>query len=122
MKIQSVAHLVGSILRSKSSTAKFHKVSRPSADSLQLSSTPKVFKAVDEFLNLGKSSGDSVRNLAPEERDEFFKVIAKLIQNGVIGYEYLEVEGKKEKHFLANQIGNHRLRGAEQYDDKKYDT
>ncbi len=81
-------------------------------DSFELSSTPKVFDKINNFLNLGKSDRLDVSDLNSAEREEFLQMLSKLLQAGVVGYEMLEIDGKIEKHFIVNQIGNPRTKGA----------
>lgn len=81
-------------------------------DSFELSATPKVFDKINNFLNLGKSDRLDVSDLNSAEREEFLQMISKLLQAGVVGYEMLEIDGKIEKHFIVNQIGNPRTKGA----------
>lgn len=87
-------------------------------DSAEISNTAKAFKKIDGFLNLGKPRSFTLDELSPEEKDEFISMLSKLLQKGIIGYEELEVDGKKEKHFIVTQIGNQRIKGAKLYDDK----
>jgi hypothetical protein len=46
-------------------------------------------------------------------------MLAKLLKAGVVGYEVLEVNGKPEKHYIVNEIGDERIYGAKLY-KKKY--
>ncbi|MEW6653000.1 MAG: hypothetical protein AB1394_05960 [Bacteroidota bacterium] len=81
-------------------------------DSLEISNTARVYDKLDKFMNLGAGGRLELSELNSEEKKEFLKMLAELIKNGVIGYEVLEVNGKPEKHYLENQIGNERLKGA----------
>jgi len=87
-------------------------------DSLEISNTSKVFKKIDDFLNLGKPDRLSTEGMNKEEKDEFLKMLSILLKKGIVGYEVLEVDGKPEKHFIVNQIGNQRIYGAELYKNK----
>jgi hypothetical protein len=89
-------------------------------DSLEISNTSKVFKKIDDFLNLGKPDRLSTEGMSKEEKDEFLKMLSILLKKGIVGYEVLEVDGKPEKHFIVNQIGNQRIYGAELYKNKSY--
>ncbi len=89
-------------------------------DSLEISNTSKVFKKIDDFLNLGKPDRLSTDGMTKEEKDEFLKMLSILLKKGIVGYEVLEVDGKPEKHFIVNQIGNQRIYGAELYKNKSY--
>ncbi len=84
-------------------------------DTVELSNTSKVFARIDKFLNLGRSDRLEIDDLNEEEQKEFLKVLADLIKRGIVGYEILEVNGKPEKHYIVNQIGNERLYGAKLY-------
>ncbi len=87
-------------------------------DSINISNTSKVFKKIDDFFNLGKPNRLSTEGMSKEEKDEFLQVLAALLKEGIVGYEVLEVDGKPEKHFIVNQIGNERIRGAKLYKDR----
>jgi hypothetical protein len=93
------------------------KVYKP-ADSIEISNTSKAFAKVENFLNLGKRDRLDTGDLNEEEKKEFLKMLSKLLQEGIVGYEILEVNGKPEKHYIVNQIGDERLKGAKLY--KKY--
>lgn len=87
-------------------------------DSAEISNTAKSFRKIDSFLNLGKPRSFSLEELSPEEKEEFLSMLSSLLKKGIIGYEELEVDGKREKHFIVTQIGNERLKGARLYNDK----
>ncbi|OGV39586.1 MAG: hypothetical protein A2020_02660 [Lentisphaerae bacterium GWF2_45_14] len=78
-----------------------------------------VFQAVDDFLYLNKSDRlGSFFNLKGEGKEKFFQILAKLLKEGIIGYEKLELkDGTVEKHFIETEIGNRRLKGAKYYDE-----
>ncbi len=86
--------------------------------SIEISNTAKVYDKVDKFLNLGGKDRLEISGLNNEEKTEFIKMVSALINKGIVGYEVLEVNGKPEKHFLENQIGNERLKGAKTYNKK----
>lgn len=89
-------------------------------DSAEISNTAKVFDKLDKFLNLGRSNRLDIDDLNDKEKEEFLKMLSELIKRGVIGYEILEVNGKPEKHYIVNQIGNQRIYGAKLYKKKGY--
>ncbi len=91
----------------------------PSSDSIEISNTSKVFSKIDNFLNLGKPDRLDVGDLNEEEKKEFLKILSELLKRGIVGYEILEVNGKPEKHYIVNQLGNERIYGAKLY-KKKY--
>lgn len=90
-------------------------------DSQEISDTAKIFNKIDNFLNLGKEGKfnlSDIKDMPANDKKVFLKTLSSLIKNGIIGYEELEVNGKKEKHFIVNQIGNQRLKGAKLYKDR----
>jgi hypothetical protein len=98
-------------------TTKFEAVKK---DSVEISNTAKVFDNVDKFMNLSRLDRTDLRNMNSEEKKEFLKMTADLIQHGIIGYEVLEVNGKPEKHDITLQIGDERLYGAKLYKKNGY--
>lgn len=102
-------------------TELFHKVpekNKNQKDSFEFSSSNKLFDKVDNILNLGENRKLDLSDLNSEEKEQFFKILEKLFQNGIIGYEVLEVNGRPEKHFIENQIGDERLYGKKLYKRK----
>ena len=87
-------------------------------DTVQLSDTSKVFSKLDNFMNLGKRDRFNVSDLNDEEKKEFLKMLSELLKRGIVGYEVLEVNGKPEKHYIVNQIGDQRIYGAKLYKKK----
>lgn len=73
--------------------------------------TSKAYRKLDEFLNLGSSRDVNTDDLTPEERAIFLKMLSILLKHGVVGYHVYEVNGRQEKHFLVNTIGDSRLYG-----------
>lgn len=84
-------------------------------DSLEISDTSKVFSQVDKFLNLGDPDRLNLGKMSPSDKKEFIKVVADLAQRGIMGYEILKVNGEPEKHFIENEIGDSRIKGAKLY-------
>ena len=96
-------------------------VESANAVSVELSASSDVFSAVDNFFNLGGSSRfDSYNKLSPEDKKQFVKMVGELAKARYMGYEELIVENKVERHGIANQIGDRRLRNARIYDDSKH--
>ncbi|MGK9475662.1 hypothetical protein [Melioribacter sp. OK-6-Me] len=91
-----------------------------SPDSAEISNTARVFDKLDKFLNLGRKDRLDLSDLNAAEKEEFMKMLASLIKRGVVGYEILEINGKPEKHYIINQIGNERTYGAKLYKKKGY--
>ncbi len=87
-------------------------------DTIEISDTSRAFSKLNDFMNLGKSfSLSDINDMSPGEKEEFLKMLSTLLKEGVVGYEELEVNGQKEKHFIVNQIGDQRIYGAERYED-----
>lgn len=87
-------------------------------ESVNISASQDVFSAVDSFFNLGSSKRfDDFHNLSPEDKESFVKIVAELAKAGYMGYEELRVDNKVERHEIAHQMGDERLRGAKVYDD-----
>ncbi|AFN74118.1 hypothetical protein MROS_0877 [Melioribacter roseus P3M-2] len=91
-----------------------------STDSAEISNTARVFDKLDKFLNLGRKDRLDIGDLNEAEKEEFMKMLATLIKRGIVGYEVLEINGKPEKHYIVNQIGNERTYGARLYNKKGY--
>ncbi len=118
-------NLLSSILQSEQS--KSNKIglggsSGSKLDSLEISASGKAFKKIDDFLNLGKPDRLDTNDLNPAEKEEFLKMLSALLKKGIIGYEVLEVNGKPEKHYIVNQIGDERIKGAKLYKKDDYYT
>ncbi|KAF0142339.1 MAG: hypothetical protein FD122_693 [Stygiobacter sp.] len=94
--------------------------SETKSDSVEISNTAKVYDKVDKFLNLGDSDRLDIGELNEAERKEFLKMLSALIKKGIVGYEVLDVNGKPEKHFVDNQIGDKRLKGVKLYKKKDF--
>lgn len=80
---------------------------------LSKSSFAKVFNRVDNFLDFGTTKNLDFSNFDKEEMKSFLKVMSTLMKKGIVGYEYYEVNGKIEKHFMTTSLGNRRLYNAE---------
>ncbi len=87
-------------------------------DKLNLNFSSRALNKLDDFFNLGKPDRLDISDLSAADKKEFLKMLSKLLQKGIVGYEYLEVNGKKEKHFIVTQIGNERIKGAKLYKDR----
>jgi endo-1,4-beta-D-glucanase Y len=84
-------------------------------DTIEISNTSKAFAKIDNFLNLGRSDRLDTSDLNDSEKEEFVKMLAALMKKGVVGYEMIEVNGKPEKHYIVNEIGDQRLYGKKLY-------
>lgn len=60
---------------------------------------------VDQFLDLG-SGGLDLADLSKEELAEAFKMIAELIDRGIVGYEYRKINGAPHKIFIDVAMGS----------------
>lgn len=119
-------NLINSILQSEglksNKTTITDKTSQSKSDKIEISATGKAFKKIDDFLNLGKPDRLDTSDLNPAEKEEFLKILAALLKKGIVGYEILEVNGKPEKHYIVNQIGDERIKGAKLYKKDNYYT
>lgn len=90
------------------------------AVSVELSVSPDVFSAVDDFFNLGKSGRfDAFHGLSPADKEQFVKIVAELAKSGYVGYEELIVNKKVERHEVTTQIADRRAQHAKVYDNSK---
>ncbi len=103
------------ILSGSSRNPRTPKDPEATKDVLEISDTSKTFAGLDRFLNLGKPGRVDMDSLTPSDKEEFLGMLSELLKRGVVGYEVLEVNGRPEKHYIVNQIGDHRLRGAKIY-------
>ncbi len=79
---------------------------------------PKIFHRLGRFFDLGSTKNLNLSDMNAEETDIFFKSLAKLAKKGIIGWNYFEIDGQIEKHYITNQIGNNRL----SVEDIRYDS
>lgn len=88
-------------------------------DSIEISNTAKAFSNVDKFFNLGSDDRLDLDKMNQGEKEEFIKMTASLAKKGIMGYEELEVNHQKEKHFIETEIGDERIKGAKLYKDRE---
>ena len=69
----------------------------------------KVFKSVDDFLDLGKAKSFNPSELNEAEKEKYIQVIAKLMKKGIVGYHYYEKNGKVKKRFIETEIGDNSI-------------
>jgi len=81
-------------------------------DSAPIPNTSKAWRKLDQFLNLGSSKDLSLSDLTEQEKQQFLKMLSRLLSAGVVGYKIYEVNGKIEKHFEVVSLGDSRLRSA----------
>lgn len=85
----------------------------------QIPNTSKAFKKLDEFLNLGRTRDLSLSDLSDEEKEEFGKMLSTLVKHGIVGYTVYDVDGRPEKHYVLDELGNSRLKGRKVWDEKR---
>ncbi|MBI3118993.1 MAG: hypothetical protein HYZ00_09930 [Candidatus Hydrogenedentes bacterium] len=77
-----------------------------------------AFKAIDTFLDLGRSGQSrlaAVRELNAAEAPLFLRHLRELVRLGVVGTEVLEVDGEPRQAFVDTAYADPRLRNAPQY-------
>ncbi len=74
-----------------------------------ISYSNKVFNKIDRFLDLGSTFNIGMKDLSESEKEQFLKILVKLLKKGIVGYNYYEINGRVEKHFITASIGNRRL-------------
>lgn len=82
-----------------------------------------VMGFVDDVLDLsdGKSLMGALGDLSSEEADGALKTLAKLLQAGVVGYEYRKVNGQVQKVFIDVAMGSDLHRAPLARDDEGFD-
>jgi len=111
---------VSSILSEDFSGVKKVKKEKEQKDTIEISNTSKAFAKLDKFLNLGRPDRLDTTDLNDAEKKEFLKMLSTLLQKGIVGYEIIEVNGKPEKHYIVNEIGDERLYGKKLYNKPGY--
>lgn len=84
------------------------KAPRSAQDTATLASVfdrSDALNLVDQFLDLG-SGGLDLADLSKEELAEAFKMIAELIDRGIVGYEYRKINGAPHKVFIDVAMGS----------------
>lgn len=99
--------------KSEVATSEALSIAKTDLKDLQKNSFNKVFNIVDSFLDFGSTKNLDFSNFSKEEMNSFLKVMSSLMKKGIVGYEYYEVNGKIEKHFMTTSLGDRRLYGAE---------
>lgn len=110
---------LSSLLYPDSIQSKKDKNESAAKDSIEISNTAKAFSNVEKFLNLGSSDRLNFDKMNKGEKEEFIKMVAELAKKGIMGYEELEVNKQKEKHFIETEIGDQRIKGAKLYKDRE---
>ena len=68
----------------------------PSHQAAKATESGQAIQAIDDILDLTHGARDpigSFQNLSHEEQEQFLKMLARLLQHGIIGTETLEVDG-----------------------------
>lgn len=81
-------------------------------DPKPIPNTSKVWRKVDQFLNLGSTKDLSLSDLTEQEKNDFLKMLSRLLSAGVVSYQMYEINGKVEKHYSVVSLGDPRLRKA----------
>ncbi|MBM2816749.1 MAG: hypothetical protein HW421_3511 [Ignavibacteria bacterium] len=63
-----------------------------------------IYDRVDKFFDLGAKKDLSFSDMTETEKDEFLRIVAKMLRSGLVGYNYFEKNGKIEKHFIESQM------------------
>ncbi|MBT3602673.1 MAG: hypothetical protein HOE48_23320 [Candidatus Latescibacteria bacterium] len=82
-----------------------------------------VMGFLDDVLDLsdGKSLMGALGDLSPENVDGALKSFGKLLQAGVVGYEYRKVNGEVRKVFIDVGMGSDLHRAPLARDDERFD-
>jgi hypothetical protein len=119
--IACVGHTQANLLnqaleRAKSATEDITTLSQKNDDA-------SVMGFLDDVLDLsdGKSLMGALGDLSPNEADGALKALGKLLQAGVVGYEYRKVNGEVRKVFIDVTIGSDLHRAPLARDDEKFD-
>lgn len=78
----------------------------------------QAIDAVDVVLDLSSGARDLlgvVYGLPKESLEEFLKLSAALLEQGIVGTETLEVQGEPYKSFVSARMANSHLRDAPIY-------
>ncbi len=94
-------------------------LSIPSSQTDRFSSVHgRAFGAISEALDLSSGGRDPVENataLSGEERAIFLKMLARLLQRGVVGTEILHVNGRPRETFVSTRMADPELAHARPY-------
>ncbi|MFC1731242.1 hypothetical protein ACFL6I_12985 [candidate division KSB1 bacterium] len=88
-------------------------------DYLKSGGFPGSIHMADRLFNLGAKNRFIIQNRYTidnnRELKTSLKIISSLLKKGVVGYEYLEVNGRPYKSFVTTGIGDQRIAGARLY-------
>jgi hypothetical protein len=112
-------NVISNLFPAEASKANKKKNAPGPKDSIEISNTSKVYSNVEKFLNLGNPDRLDLSKMNKGEKEEFIKMVASLAKKGIVGYEELEVNKQKEKHFIETEIGDERIKGAKLYKDRE---
>lgn len=74
--------------------------------------------AVRDTLDLStpvRAGLDAIRNLRPDEQRQYLEILARLLREGIIGTETLEVNGQPYESFASTRFADPRLAQARAY-------
>jgi hypothetical protein len=82
-----------------------------------------VMGFLDDVLDLsnGKSLVGALGDLSAEEADGALKALGKLLQAGVVGYEYRKINGEVQKVFIDVAMGTDAHRAPLAREDDRFD-
>lgn len=91
------------------------------AESLNRENPLKIYGLIDDALDLSPNGRDFLgqfNQLTGPERDAFLKELTTLLDQGVVGYESLEVRGERRTSFVSTRLGDPELRNAAAYRER----
>lgn len=80
----------------------------------------KGFRAAERIFDLSAGRGrlfDTVDGLDPEELDSFLQMVVRLLQEGIVGIETLDLNGQPYQSFITTRIAAPHLNGARPFRD-----
>jgi len=77
--------------------------------------TSGVLASVDAIFDLTGPRRFPSETLSPEEQGEALAITANLLQQGIVGVETVEVDGRPVETFAVTRLGSETLRNAAAY-------
>lgn len=93
------------------------------ADMVHMNSlAPEIrgFRAAERLFDLSSDRRhlfDTVDGLEPDELESFLDMVVRLLQEGIVGIETLEVNGQPYQSFITTRIAAPHLNGARPFRD-----
>ena len=88
--------------------AGYPELINPTGEILPGKKITDAFGAVDEVLNLSHRDLTIVsgffKTASQDEIESFQRMIKKLTERGIVGYEYLEIKGRPYKSFISTRF------------------